>query len=87
MAKTSEDILVELLAALEEAKQVLREIHVATKDFKQMVKVERARHEEIVREETRDTVMKIATDIHKTTSETVNQILAELRKQLLGEEQ
>lgn len=86
MTKTSEEVLAELIIAIDEGKKIVREIHEATKDFKQTLKVERAKHEEIVRVETRDTIVKIAEDIQRVSQENVDQILAELRKRMLGVE-
>lgn len=86
MTKTTEEMVAELLVAIDEGKKVVREIHEATKDFKQALKVERARHEEIVRLETHNTILDIAADIHRVSKENVDQILAELRKRMLGEE-
>lgn len=85
MAKTSEDVLLELTTALEEAKELIRDIHAASKDFKQTLKVERSKQEEIVRNETRNNIINIASDIQRVTEENVDEILSQLRTRLLGE--
>lgn len=85
MAKTSEEVLVELTAALEEARVLLRDIRGASKDLKQLLKVERSKQEEIVRDETRNLILKIGADIQRVTEENVDEILAQLRTRLLGE--
>jgi hypothetical protein len=86
VAKTAEEILQDLNVALEEAREVTRDLHIATKDLKQLLKVERAKHEEIVRLETHNTILDIARDIHDLTQKNVDEILAQLRARLLGEE-
>ena len=52
MARTSEDLLKALTEALADADRVIREAHSATRDLRSTLKTERARMEEIVREET-----------------------------------
>lgn len=85
MARTTEETLTALTAALADADAVIREAHGAAKDWRNTVKTERARVEEIVREETRDTILAIAADIHEVVRSNVDAILTELRARLLGE--
>ena len=67
VARTSEDLLKALTEALADADRVIREAHSATRDLRTALKTERARMEEIVREETRATILLIAEDIRKVT--------------------
>ena len=85
MARTSEDLLAALNEALAHADGVIREAHSATRDLRSTLKAERARMEEIVREETRATILSIAEDIRTVTQTQVDAMLAELRVRLLGE--
>ncbi len=85
MARTSEDLLVALNEALVDADKVIREAHSAMRDLRATLKTERARMEEIVREETRATILSIAEDIRSVTQTQVDGMLAELRSRLLGE--
>lgn len=82
--RTSEEVLESLESALVNANAVIREAHQASKDWKNLVKVERKRMEEIVREETARTIMLIAEDIRTVTQEHVDMMLDELRRRLLG---
>lgn len=85
MARTSEDLLAALTEALADADRVIREAHSATRDLRATLKTERTRMEEIVREETRATILSIADDIRTVTQTQVEAMLAELRERLLGE--
>jgi hypothetical protein len=85
VARTSEDLLAALTEALADADRVIREAHSATRDLRATLKTERARMEEIVREETRATILSIAEDIRTVTQTQVDGMLAELRARLLGE--
>ena len=85
VARTSEDLLAALTEALADADRVIREAHSAMRDLRTTLKTERARMEEIVREETRATILSIAEDIQAVTQTQVDAILAELRGRLLGE--
>jgi hypothetical protein len=85
VARTSDDLLAALTEALADADRVIREAHSATRDLRTTLKTERARMEEIVREETRATILSIAQDTRAVTQTQVNAMLAELRGRLLGE--
>ena len=85
VARTSDDLLAALTEALADADRVIREAHSATRDLRATLKTERARMEEIVREETRATILSIAEDIQAVTRTQVDAMLAELRGRLLGE--
>ena len=85
VARTSEDLLAALTEALADADRVIREAHSATRDLRATLKTERGRMEEIVREETRATIMSIAEDIRTVTQAQVDVMLAELRARLLGD--
>ena len=84
MARTNEDLLTALTQALADADRVIREAHSAMRDLRTTLKTERSRMEEIVREETRATIMSIAEDIRAVTQTQVDAMLAELRARLLG---
>ena len=85
VARTSEDLLAALTEALADADRVIREAHSAMRDLRATLKTARARMEEIVREETRATILSIAEDIRTVTQTQVDGMLAELRARLLGE--
>lgn len=83
--KTSEEVLAELTKALEEARELTKEIHIAKKDFKQAIKIERERRENIYREEVARAIGKVYDDLKGYLLASGDEVIAEFRKRLFQE--